>query len=269
MLANNYGIDIANATKLGPRKDAYALKGIFDSLTFSTFEGGTSVDNITKMLGDILHAQTNNLMAVSANRPCNKEEKGKEFILNDKLNKGDEERPDFGMLTNQEITDILNKPENAVKLIKGKSSKYTIAQTEEDKKLQDKKKNEFKGKLENPDEETVKLVKEIDPELVDDDGKIKDADKLSDTLSNYYLAKDKAKDAKKSGGGLFSKIKNFVKGLFGGDKDEGKKYNSLLNHFEESLYNNDNLITENLKENIEFLNECFGRMTLSEYIKQK
>ena len=269
MLANNYGIDLANATKSGPRKDIYSLKGIFDSLTFSTFEGGTSVDNITKMLGEILHGQTNNLMTVSANRPCNKDEKDKKFILNDKLNNGDEERPDFGMLTNQEITDILNKPENAVKLIKGKSSKYTIATTEEDKKLQDEKKTEFKDKLDDPDEETVNIVKEIDPELVDDEGKIKDTDKISDTLSNYYLAKHKSKGAKKSKGGLFARLKNFVKGLFGGNKDEGEKYNKLLKHFESYENSNNNLIIENLKEYDNFLNECFEKLTLTEYIKLK
>ena len=266
LIANNYGIDIASATKSGPREDAYALKGIFDSLTFGTFEGGTSVDNIAKMLGDILCAQTNNLLNISANRPCNKDKKGKKFILNDKFNKDDDERPDFGMLTNQEITDILNKPENAIKLIKGKSNKNIIVQTEEDKKLQDEKKNEFKDKLENPDEETVKLVKEIDPNLVDKDGKIKNINNVSDTLSSYYLAKykaDKSRNTKKSSGGFFTKIKNFVKSLFGGNKDEGKKYNNLLKHLDESLNES---IYKNLNEYDNFLNDCFERLTLSEYI---
>ena len=265
MLANNYGIDLANATKSGPREDIYALKGIFDSLTFIEIEGGTSIANITKMLGEILHAQTNNLYDDVANKPCIKEKGDKEFKLtNDKINKPETERPEFGMLTNQEVTDVLNKPKVADTIIKGKSSVYTIAKTKEDKDYVADKEAKYTKKLENPDEETVKLVKDAYPDAIDKDGKIKkdykdkDGKTLPQIFAGYSLAQHKAKDTKKSGG-LFSKLVNYVKNkLFGGDKEKGKKVNSALKHLDESLNEYDN-----------FLEVCFARKTLAEYIAER
>ena len=50
IFANNYGLDIADATKSGPRKDVYSLKGVFHSLQFIEIKGGTSKTNIQKLL---------------------------------------------------------------------------------------------------------------------------------------------------------------------------------------------------------------------------
>jgi len=263
MFANVYGMDIADANKQGPRKDPYSLKGAFHSLTFYEIEGGTSKTNIQKMLGEILAGQTQNLYNIVANKPCD----DKKYELN-KWNKGDEERADFGNLTNDDIAKILNDKEYAVKCITEKTNNIKIAETEEDKEYLAKKEEEYTKKLENPDEETIKLVKNAYPDAIDKDGKIKKDYKdengktLPQIFSDYSLAQHKSENTKKSGG-LFTKLKNFVKGLFGGNKERGKKVNSVLKHLDESL--NESLQNPNKYD--EFLDECFDRISLKDYIK--
>ena len=185
-------------------------------------------------------------------------------ILNPDL-AGNDERKDFGNLTNAEIIDIVNNKEKAAsKYVLVKTNALKIAETEKDKEYRAKKEEEYTKKLENPDEETVKLVKDAYPDAIDKDGKIKKDYKdengktLPQIFSEYSLAKRKAEDAEKSkSGGLFAKLKNAVKGLFCGDKERGKKVNSALTHLNDSL-NEYNLDL--------FLEEMFKPKSLKEFI---
>ena len=60
-------------------------------------------------------------------------------------------------------------------------------------------------------------------------------------------------------------MKNFVKGLFGGNKDEGKRYNNLLKHIDPEKPNEGlNEISYDL-----FLEEMFKSKTLAEYILER
>ena len=262
MIANNYIVDLADANDSGPRKETFTLPFLYKNYELITIEGKLSKKNLITMFGKFIKNQTTRLYNFVLLKPCEKKKLSKKYKA---LNEPTGEREEFGNLSNDDITAILNDSKKAEEYVTGSTPNITeIIKSEEDKEILNKKKNEFKNNLENPDEETVKLVKEIDPNLVDKDGKIKDINTISDKLSSYYLAKykaDKYRNTKKSKGGLFSKIKNFVKGIFGGNKDDGKKYNNLLNHFKG--------LHESLNEYDNFLNECFERMTLSEYIKSK
>jgi hypothetical protein len=86
------------------------------------------------------------------------------------------------------------------------------------------------------------------------------------TYNNLYnkLAQHKAKKTKKSSG-FFSKLKDFVRGIFGGNKDKGKKYNGLLRKFDESL-------NESKFDYDEFIEEMFAEKTFvsfKDYVYEK
>ena len=261
MIAHDYVIDLSKSDKSGPRKEIFTLKNISDNYEFIEIKKGTSKENLSIMLGSILNTQTEILRGYTILNPCDDKDGDNFKTIGDE----NTEREDFGKLTNGEITDILNKPKNAKKYIFNGSSK-SIAQNEDEKKYEEKKKKEYEDKLKNADEETIKTIKEIDPDAIDKDGKIKQdkIKEISDKASSYKLAQYKSKDTEK-GGGLWSKLKNFVKGLFGNNKKEGKKYNKLLNHIDPDT-------NENLNEynNLDlFLEEMFKSKSLYEYIIER
>ena len=264
MIANNYCIDLADATKSGPRPDAYSLKGIFDSLTFTMIEGGTSVTNITKMLGEILNSQTSQLWTVIANKPCKRENNKSKYEL-ETYNDANLERPDFGMLTNEEITELLNKPKTAENIIKSKTNNVAIAKTPQDKEMLANTKKEFTDALDKPDDKTIELVKNIDPDAIDKDGHINQdsIEEISDKASQYELAKYQAENTPKKGG-LFSKLKNFVRNLFGGNKSEGSAISKLAKY----LRSKSKGVNESLYDDDLFLEQCFARKSFKEYINE-
>lgn len=261
MIAYDYVIDLNDSDENGPRKDVFTLKGISDNYEFIEIKGGTSKENISIMLGDILKTQTGYLRGFTILNPCDNKDNDKYKTIGNENTK----REDFGSLTNGEITDILNNPKSVKNYIFNGSSN-SIIQDESDKKYENDKKKEYNEKLKNADEETIKTVKEIDPDAVGEDGKIKPEkiEDISKKASSYKLAQYKSKNTKK-GGGFWSKLKNFVKGLFGGNKKEGKQYNKLLNHIDpetnEGLNEYDNLDL--------FLEEMFKPKSLSEYIMER
>ena len=269
IFSNVYGMDIAAANKQGPRKEMYSLKGAFHSLEFIEIKKGMNKHDIQEMLGEWMHTMVNNLCNITAVSPFEKKKdwwKDK-FIPNKNL-KEDEERREFGYLTNGEIADIMNKKENAKNYVLSKTNNISIAQNEKDNEYLAKKEEEYAKKLENPKEEIIKSIKAAYPDAIDKDGKIKKDYKdengktLPQIFSNYSLAKRKAEDAEKSGG-LLTRLKNAVKNLFSGDKERGKKVNSALTNLDESL----NESIQNLNKYDEFLDECFSRMSLKDYIK--
>jgi len=261
MIAYNYVIDLSNSDDNGPRKDVFTLKGISDNYEFIEIKGGTSKENLSIMLGDILNKQTEYLRGFTILNPCDNKDSDKFKTIGDENAK----RKEFGSLTNGEITNILNNPKSAKDFIFNGSSS-SIAQNEDDKKYEEDKKKEYDEKLKNADEETIKAVKEIDPDAIGKDGKIKPEkiEDISKKASSYKLAQHKSENTKK-GSGFWSKLKNFVRGIFGGNKKEGKQYNKLLNHIDpetnESLNKYDNLDL--------FLEEMFKSKSLSEYILEK
>ena len=260
MITYNYVIDLSDSDNNGPRKDIFTLKGISDNYEFIEIKGGTSKENLSIMLGDILKTQTEYLRGFTILNPCDDKDNDKyKTIGNENI-----KREDFGSLTNEEITDILNNPKSAKDYIFNGSS--SIIQSEDDKKYEEDKKKEYDEKLKNADEETINVVKEIDPDAVGEDGKIKPEkiEDISKKASSYKLAQHRSENTKKNSG-FWSKLKNFVKGLFGRNKKEGKKYNKLLNHIDpetnESLNKYDNLDL--------FLEEMFKQKTLAEYIMER
>ena len=273
LFVNCYGKDIA-PYKGSKVREKFSMKGLMRSLFFKEYKKGMAIPDIKTMFGEILYNMTEQIQGISALPPIviKKNWWKDKKVLNDKV-AGDDERIDFGYLKNKDVVDILNNKKNAEKYVDLKSSITDILDTEEDKKELKQKQKDYNKQLENPDKETIKLVKKIDPEGIDKDGKIINKDEIANTLASYSVAKGGAKRAKKSKGGLFSKIKNWVKSkLFGDNIDTGEKYVDLLNHLETSENLSDidnNLITENLTENINFLNECFEKLTLTEYIKLK
>ena len=251
LFVNCYGKDIA-PYKGSKVREKFSMKGLMRSLFFKEYKKGMAIPDIKTMFGEILYNMTEQMQGISALPPIviKKNWWKDKKVLNDKVT-GDDERIDFGYLKNKDIVDILNNKKNAEKYVDLKSSITDILDTEEDKKELKQKQKAYNKQLENPDKETIKLIKKIDPEGIDKDGKIINKNEIADTLASYSVAKRGAKKAKKSKGGLFSKIKNWVKSKLFGDNIDN------------------NLITENLTENINFLNECFEKLTLTEYIKLK
>ena len=264
MIANNYVVDLADANDSGPRKETFTLPYLYENYEFITIEGKLSKENLITMFGKFIQTQTSRLYNYVVIKPCKKKKLSKKYKALDEP-KG--EREEFGNLTNADITAILNDSKKAREYVTGSTPNITeIAKDEEDIKYKDEKKKKYEEKLKNADEETVKMVKNIDKDAVDDNGKIKKEkiSDLSDKLSSYKLAQHKAKKTKKSGG-FFSKLKDFVKGLFGGNKDEGKKYNGLLSKFDESL-------NESKFDYDEFIEEMFAEKTFisfKDYVYEK
>ena len=264
MIANNYVVDLADANESGPRKETFTLPYLYENYEFITIEGKLSKENLITMFGKFIQAQTSRLYNYVVMKPCKKKKLSKKYKA---LDEPTGEREEFGNLTNADITAILNDSKKAREYVTGSTPNITeIAKDEEDIKYKDEKKKKYEEKLKNADEETIKMVKDIDKDAVDDNGKIKQG-KISDIatkLSSYKLAQHKAKKTKKSGG-FFSKLKNFVKGLFGGNKDEGKKYNKLLSRFDESL-------NESKFNYDEFIEEMFAEKTFvsfKDYVYEK
>ena len=268
IFSNVYGMDIAYANANGPRKEMYSLKGSFHSLQFFEIKHGMNLHDIQEMLGEWMHTMVNNLCNITAVSPFEKKKNWwkDKFIPNKNL-KENEERREFGNLTNGEIADIMNKKENASNYVRVKTNAIEIAETDEDKDYVKKHEDHYKNQLDNPDEETLKLVKDAYPDAIDKDGKInkdykdKDGKTLPQIFAGYSLAQHKAKNTEKSSG-FWNKLKNFVKDLFGGDKERGKKVNSALTYLNKGL-------NENLNEYDDFLEWCFKPLTLKEFIIEK
>ena len=237
------GWDIADADKNGPRKEPYSLKGCFTSLEFIAIEKGTSIDNIEKMLGELLFDMVNNCYNLIADKPCIKD--GDKFKINENSSyKENDERSELGDFTNAEITDILNNKDNAKKYLSILGSKIKIAKTkkEEEQIKELEKKNES---IKNSEE-----LKKLKPELYDKEGNIKEEEwkKFNSALSNYQLGKHKSKKSK----GFFAKLWDSIKSLFGFKTDDLEKANELV------------VKSQNTNESLEIFNK---RLSLSEYIK--
>lgn len=242
MIAYNYVIDLNNSDKNGPRKEVFTLKNIDENYEFIEIKKGTSKENISIMLGDILKTQTEYLRGFTILNPCNdKDSEDFKTIGNENT-----EREDFGKLTNGEITDIMNKPKKAKKYIFGnKSKKVTAAETEKEKETEEERAKKNVEAIKK-DEKALQAAKKINPNISDDKGNINDEEleKTSQELATWQLGKHKNKSKK----GFWNKIKNAFKSVFGSDEDD-EKYKEL-NHIianESLIFNNDFDLFEELE----------------------
>ena len=229
MIAYNRVIDLSYSDDNGPRKDVFTLKNIDENYEFIEIKGGTSKENISIMLGDILKTQTEYLRGFTILNPCDDEDAEHYKTIGDE----NTEREDFGKLTNGEITDILNKPKKAKKYIFDNKSnkKVTAAETEKEKKTEEEIAKNTAEKIKN-DEEVLKVAKKINPDITDEEGNIND-DELNDTAQKFATWRfgHKKNDSKK---GFWNKIKSAFKSIFGSDEDN-EKYSELDKLIPESL----------------------------------
>ena len=242
------GYDIAKANDKGPRKDSYSLKGCFIDLEFIVIKKGTSLDKLETMLGDMLYNFMVNNYNLIADKPCIKEKDADKFKVNENsLYKPDDERPELGNFTNNEITDILNNKKNAYKYLSTASSKIKIAKTKKEEEQIEELKKKNETLKDDPD------FKEQQPDLFDKDGKIIE-DKWNDfntSLSNWQLGNHK----KKKSNGFFSKLWDNIKSLFGFKTKDLESANDIVCKKQKA--------NESLNESV--FNK---RLSLKDYIKQ-
>lgn len=208
LLVYGYGKDLAKADKSGPRKDPYSMKGLFKTCEFMTIEGGTSKENLAKLFGEILHQQVSELYNVVSYKPCNEK-----YELDDNL-ENDKERPELANLTNEEAASLLKDKKKGAELIKVGANKVSAAETPDEKKKLEQLHKTNSDAVKN-DKELQGELKEINPDLVDDNGNFneKEWDRTNDILSEYQLSKHKEKSHK----GFFGKIWSAIKKFFFGD----------------------------------------------------
>lgn len=252
MFANDYIVDLAPANKKGVRDDLFTVKGMNKDYEFFTVTGGFSIKEIQDLLGEYLHAMTSNLIEFVITKP-NEIKKNwwkDKIIVNPNVDPNDE-REEFGKLTNSEIVDILNNPKNASKYISAKTGKLTDNEKETIEKNTKENTEKLKNKIN--DDEVKDAIKEIDPEVVKDDGTVDDnkLKNISASLANWQLQNyyNNRKSKKK---GLWARIKAF----FGFGDDDNDKYSRLNGLIGESLsiYNDKTIgyksLTDYLKENL-------------------
>lgn len=262
IFSHMYGMDIAKANEKGPRKEMYSIKGVFHSLEFFEIKKGMNKYDIQEMLGDWMYTMAEDLCAITPILPFEKKKhwwKDK-FIPNKNL-KENEERRDFGNLTNGELAEIMNKKEKAKDYVLIKTDNISIAETDDEKKFVDDKKQEYENKLQNPDDKVKNLIKEIDPSAIDKDGNInkEKIKKIAKLAAEYRLSQKKSKKNKSKS--IWQRIKNFVKSIFGGSKEEGERYNSLLKYIDDE-------VSESINEYDTFLDDVFSQSSLSQYIAE-
>ena len=253
MFANDYIVDLAPANKEGVRDDLFTVKGMNKDYEFFTVTGGFSIKEIQDLLGEYLHAMTSNLIEFVITKP-NEIKKNwwkDKIIVNPNVDPNDE-RDEFGKLTNSEIVDILNNPKNASKYISAKTGKLTDNEKETIEKNTKENTEKLKNKIN--DDEVKDAIKEIDPEVIKDDGTVDDnkLKNVSTSLANWQLQNyyNNRKSKKK---GLWARIKSF----FGFGDDDNDKYSRLNSLIGESLsiYNDKTIgyksLTDYLKENLD------------------
>lgn len=217
LLVYGYGKDLAKADKSGPRKDPYSMKGLFKTCEFMTIEGGTSKEDLAKLFGKILHKQVSELYNVVSYKPCNDKNELDDNRENDK------ERPELANLTNYEAASLLKNKKKGAELIKVGANKVSAAETPDEKKKLEQFHKKNSDAVKN-DKELQGQLKEINPDLVDDNGNLneKEWNRTNDILSEYQLSKLKEKSHK----GFFGKIWGAIKNFFFGDSssDGNAKY---------------------------------------------
>ena len=250
ILVYGYGKDLAKADKSGPRKDPYSMKGLFKTCEFMTINGGASKENIAKLFGEILHEQVNKLYKVVAYKPCNKSNELDDNPENDK------ERPELANLTNAEAASLLKDKKKGAELVKVGADKVSAAETPNEKKQLDQYHKTNDDTVKN-DKELQGELKEINPDLVDDNGNLNEKEwkRTNDILSEYQLSKHKEKSHKGFFGKIWGAIKNF---FFGDDSSDGnvkhhkytekelKKINKLIFN---KINNNGGKVEESYNDN--------------------
>lgn len=216
--------DLANSSKKrGPRSNPIYLKGIFASYEFLPGKEGMNENDIDDMLKSIMTESLKAAWNVSADAPCEKTSKNK-YVENKESIYKDKERPDFGMFTNKEITEIFNDPSAITKYMSGTYSKRSTVEKENTKSQKERKakaKEEWKNNIENNEEvkELIKNSPSLQKNLMDGDKVKPEAlDELTDTFLRMETSYNKGK-SKKS---LLEKFKS----LFIKDKDVKDKYDA-------------------------------------------
>lgn len=210
-----------------PRANLYFAKGLFSRWELLPMDGGMSKENIMNMFTDIMKEAVKSCYNMCADMPCYKD--GKKYVENKESAFAGKERKDFGGFTNEEITDIMNNPDDIAKYFGGKYAsdilsggkhQYSERTDREDlKEHHDKVVKQYKEIIET-DEEIKKFIedsKTLKKFLLNDDGTVNDEEleKISDNLirvEQNYINKKKKKS-------FFSKIKSWFTGV----KDEDDK----------------------------------------------
>ena len=180
-------------------------------------------NDIDDMLKSIMTESLKAAWNVSADAPCEKTSKNK-YVENKESIYKDKERPDFGMFTNKEITEIFNDPSAITKYMNGTYSKRSTVEKENTKSQKERKakaKEEWKNNIENNEEvkELIKNSPSLQKNLMDGDKVKPEAlDELTDTFLRMETSYNKGK-SKKS---LLEKFKS----LFIKDKDVKDKYDA-------------------------------------------
>lgn len=263
--------DLADSSKKrGPRSKPIYLKGIFASYEFLPGKEGMNENDIDDMLKSIMTESLKAAWNVSADAPCIKKTLKNKYVENTESVYKDKERPDFGMFTNKEITEIFNDPSSITKYMSGSYSKRSTVEkenTESQKERKAKAKEEWKNNIENNEEvkELIKNSPSLQKNLMDGDKVKPEAlNELTDTFLRMETSYNKGK-SKKS---LWQKIKS----LFTKDKEIDDKYDTnevqnlayklaslhskkLKSKRKEKEKNAENKLSESLIYEIELLDE--------------
>jgi hypothetical protein len=240
--------DIADANEKGPRKEPYSFKGSFLDLEFIEISGGTSKSDIESLLGELLYNMVNNCYSLIADKPFIKD--NKKFIVNkNSLYQTDQERPELANFTNDELTNIINNKKEAKKYLSIPTSKITVAKTKKEKEQITELEKINNEKLKNNKE-----LKKVRPDLFDSKGNLKEKEwqEFNKGLANYQLGEKK----KEKSSGIFSKLWQNIKGLFGFKKSDFEKADKLLksdnktNESVEEVFKKHISLTTYLKENL-------------------
>lgn len=249
------GHDLADANDKGPRKDPYSFKGcMIDPLSVILIKKGTSLDDIEETFGTILYGLVNNCYNLLADKPCVKEEDDKKWKVNENSSyQPDDERPEIGDFTNNEITDIMNNKDHAKNYLAVLGKNMKIVKDDEDSKKQKenvlKKNKEAIKNDQDVRDKMAKIASKNNDKIYDKDGKINDDElnKFIDNLAEWQVGQHRRSQSKGFFGRMWDKIKSF----FGYDTSDFKKANSLVSNY----------YKKNKNESL------ISRMSLKDYIK--
>ena len=211
-----------NNKRRGPRSTPRPVKGFLASYCFYPRKEGLKGEDIIKMFTDIIKKSLTIAFGMCIDTPCIENPDGKGYIENENSKFKGKKREDFGLFTNDELTQIFNNPDIVGKFLDGKYYSGGGQKVKnKDEELTEKTKERYKDYIENNEDikEIIDKSKSLKKYLVDDEGKVNDKalDKIMPLLirteNNYITSKDK------------SGIKDKITSLFKKKKEEDDDFN--------------------------------------------